>query len=116
MSKVSRRILLAVGIFAVVLAILLQPIYRYQRVRCRDTLKLLGSAIRTYQGDHQGQLPRQLAVLSNELSNPVFLVCPGSGHSPGSFTNADSWADYTFIDWPVFLGTNAVANDLSRRL
>lgn len=101
-----------VGLIVVGIAILLvHPLDRYHQARCSQRLKLLGNAIRTYQSHQQGQLPRQLAVLSNELSNPVFLICPGSGHRPGSFTNADSWADYVYVDWTAVRGTNVVPGD-----
>jgi hypothetical protein len=112
MGRQARYILTAIGILGLgILIILIHPIERYQRARCGEILKLLGNAVQTYQGDHQGQLPRQLAALSIELSNPAFLICPGSGHAPGSFTNADSWTDYTFIDWSAKYGTSAVPKD-----
>ncbi len=112
MNKFARLIWITVGVLVVGMGIFLsQPLYRYQRARCGETLKLLGNAIRTYKADQQGELPHQLTILSNELDNPAFLVCPGSGHEPGSFANADSWTDYTFIDWSVVLGTNPVPGD-----
>lgn len=101
-----------VGILLVGLVVMLiHPLDRYHRAKCGATLKLLGNAIRTYQSDHQGRLPRELAVLSNELSNPVLLRCPGSRRTPGCFTNADSWADYVLVNWPAVLGTDAVPGD-----
>lgn len=107
MRKIVLGMLVIVGVLAVGMGMLLvRP--RYQQARCREALKVLGNAIQTYQVDHGAQLPSALTVLSNELSNPAFLICPGSGHTPGSFSNADSWADYTFVDWPAILGTNSV--------
>jgi hypothetical protein len=112
MRSVAWRVVLIVAILALGIGVaLVQPRYRYQRARCNETLKLLGNAIQTYQGDQEGRMPRQLGVLSNELSNPVFLICSGSGHMPGSFSNADSWADYTLVDWPALLGTNSVPSN-----
>jgi hypothetical protein len=113
MNKRTRHTVLAVGILVLVFGlavILIHPLERYQRARCNELLKLIGNAVWVYRGEH-GRLPQQFEVLSNELSNPVFLICPGSGHSPGSLTNADSWADYTLIDWSVVLGTNAVPDN-----
>lgn len=60
--------------------------------------------------DH-GYLPPHFSVLSNELIDAKILICPGTHHVAGRFGNADSWADYTLIDWSVFLGTNVVPND-----
>jgi len=112
MSRRVAWIVSIVGILVVGIAVIVvHPLDRYHQAKCNETLKLLGNAIRTYQSDHQGQLPRQLAMLSNELSNPVFLICPGSGHPPGSFTNADSWADYIYVDWTAVRGTNVVPGD-----
>ncbi|HRT10636.1 MAG TPA: hypothetical protein P5233_19820 [Candidatus Paceibacterota bacterium] len=109
MSKSARLISVAIGLLAVGIAIAsVRPFSRYQRARCNETLKLLGNAIQTYQAEQQGRLPRQFSALSNELSNPAFLICPGSGHTPGNFSNADSWADYTLVDWPALLETNSV--------
>jgi len=113
MSKRTPPVLMAFGVLilvAVLAIIFIHPVSRYQSVRCREQLKTLGYAVQVYQGDH-GHLPRQLSILSNELINPALLVCPGSGHTPGSFTNADSWTDFTFIDWSAVLGTNAVPGD-----
>jgi hypothetical protein len=94
------------GIF--IASIYLHPVQHYQRAQCREALRLLGNAIQIYGGEHQGQLPRQLTLLSNELSNPAFLVCPGSGHKPGSYADAEIWKDYQMIDWFLVFGTNAV--------
>lgn len=107
MHKIAWRISLILGILAVSVGVLLvRP--HYQQARCREALKLLGNAIRTYKVDHEERLPNSLTVLSNELSNPAFLICPGTGHTPASFLNSDSWADYTLVDWPALLGTNSV--------
>jgi hypothetical protein len=113
MSTPARPILIGFGIsllVAVVVIILIHPVSRYQRVRCREQLKALGYAVQVYRSD-QSHLPHQLCVLSSELINPVLLTCPGSRHTPGSFTNADSWADYTFVDWSVVFGTNTVPDN-----
>jgi len=112
MNKRAQLILLGFGILvlSVGLAVIsIHPIARYQEWRCREQLKVLGYEVQVYQSDY-AHLPRQLSDLSNRL-NPILLTCPGSGHVPGSFTNADSWADYTFIDWPGILGTNVVPKD-----
>jgi hypothetical protein len=85
----------------------IHPVGRYQRLQCAEKLKALGYAIRVYQTGH-GHLPRQLSVLSNDLLSPSLLICPGSGHAPGSFQNANTWTDYEFMDWALFLGTNTV--------
>jgi prepilin-type processing-associated H-X9-DG protein len=98
-----------VGVLVVgITVMLIDPLDRYHQAKCKERLRLVGNAIRTYQSEQQGQLPRQFAMLSNELMNPTFLICPGSGHTPLSFTDADSWADYIYVDWSEVGGTNVV--------
>lgn len=111
MNRFLVRVLMVGGVIAiiVIIAIVLgQPAYRFERSKCHGDLKLLGNAIQTYQVDHQGQLPTMLTVLSNELSNPAFLICAGSGHKPGSFSDADTWADYSLVNWSMLVGTNPI--------
>jgi hypothetical protein len=111
MRKRGWIIAFIVGIIAIgARPLLVHAGFRYRQARCRELLKLIGNAIQTYEADKQGQLPRRLDVLSNELSNTAFLICPGTGHTPGSFSNAHSWADYVLIDWAAMLGTNSVPN------
>jgi len=87
------------------------PVRLSHRRQCYEKLKLLGNAIKTYQVENQGQLPQQLSILSNELSNPIFLICPGTGHTPGSFSNVETWSDYILVDWAAIRGTNIVTGD-----
>jgi hypothetical protein len=109
------NIVIRFGILVLVAVVLVlslaHPIYHYQKARCRERLMLLENALTTFRSDHQNQLPHSLGELSNELVLPAFLICPGSRHTPGGFTNADSWADYRFIDWSATLGTNVIPND-----
>jgi len=113
MSNRIRNVLIVIGVLSIIgflTVILVYPVDRYEQVRCREQLKAIGYAVQVYKSDH-GQLPHQISVLSNELINPDLLICPGSGHTVGNFSKADSWADYTFIDWFTYFGTNSVPTD-----
>ena len=110
MIKNTRAVLLTFGFLIVFSFFLIHLVGRYHQMQCREQLKALGYAIQVYKDDN-GSLPHQLSVLSNELSNPSLLICPGAGRSPGRFANADAWSDYTFIDWSIYLGTNTVPSD-----
>jgi hypothetical protein len=80
-------LILVVGVTIAVI----QPVYQLKKLNCQQILKNgIGLAsVYMYRSEH-GYWPHQLNDLSNELINPLILVCPGSGHLPGSFTNADS--------------------------
>ena len=110
-----KKFLTGTGIFIVVLTVMvviLRPLYFLHRSNCQQNLKNgLGWAIRPDFCDQYGHSPHHLSDLSNVLGNPIFLICPGSGHIPGSFTNADSWSDYTYIDWSIYFGSNNVPDD-----
>ena len=107
----QKRALVMLGVLITIAAVfLIHPISRYQDARCRGALRLLGNAVDVYRVD-QAHLPTRLSVLSNELSNPAFLMCPRTGHPPGNFTNADSWTDYIFLNWEAILGSNSVPSD-----
>ena len=56
-------------------------------------------------------MPHNFEALFEAIISSNVLVCPSSGHRPGSFTNASFWADYILIDWSKILATNAVPND-----
>ncbi len=108
----QRTFVIVVGSLTIAAVIaLLQPLYHYRRTRCVEVLKVLGDSIHLYQVSHDGQLPRTLTVLSNDLITPLLLMCPGSRNHSGTFDNADSWSDYLVVDWAKWNGTNAVPSE-----
>jgi hypothetical protein len=48
-----------------------------ERVRCVNNLKQVGLALRVWAGDNNDKYPTSLVVMSNELSTPKILICPG---------------------------------------
>src|SRR3990172_8864324 len=80
---------------------------------CEHQLRSLGAFFLAYPTENNGQLPSDLESLDKVDKELIIriLVCPGTGHAPGGFTNMNSWVDYTFVDWSAILGTNAVPND-----
>ena len=58
---------------------------------CGDYMTSIGCAARNYADDHDGNLPSDFLSMSNEVSTPKILVCPGD-HSRQP---AASWAVFT---------------------
>jgi hypothetical protein len=58
---------------------------------CGDYMTSIGIAARMYSDEHDGYLPSDLLSMSNEVSTPKILVCPGD-HSRQP---AASWAVFT---------------------
>jgi type II secretory pathway pseudopilin PulG len=80
---------------------------------CQHQLQSLGTFLRTYRTENNGRLPSDFGSMNSvdkQLLAPI-LICPGSGHAPGGFTNINSWADYIFVDWLAVLGRNTVPGD-----
>ncbi len=79
---------------------------------CLSNLHAIGFCVRLYLADKDGKYPRNLQQVvdaDNSIARaPFLLVCHGTGKLPGAVTNVAAWTDYTFIDWPAVLGTNAV--------
>jgi hypothetical protein len=115
MSSRSKSVLIWFGFLILVAGVVIaivQPAYQVKKLNCQQILKNGVGFVSVYlYRSEYGHWPHQLNDLSNELANPLILICPGSGNVPGSFTNADSWSDYTYIDWSVYFGTNAVPDD-----
>lgn len=85
---------------------------KVKRQDCLSRLHAIGFCVRNYSDEHAGKFPQnlqQVVDVDDSLARaPFLLVCPGSGRLPGAVTNVAAWTDYTFIDWPTVLGTNAV--------
>ena len=50
--------------------------------RCLGNLKWIGLAIQIWTGDNKGILPKTFLEMTNELNNPMVLLCPFSSPSP----------------------------------
>ena len=48
-----------------------------ERTQCVNNLKQIGLAIKIWSSDHDDKYPTSLMVISNELSTPKILICPG---------------------------------------
>jgi hypothetical protein len=78
-----------------ILAALLLPALAHakdkaQRIMCVNNMKQIGLAARIWSTDHAGKFPPDFNSMSNELSSPNILVCPGDS----SRTAAMSWAQF----------------------
>jgi hypothetical protein len=62
---------------------------RAQRVNCVVQMKVVDQALAQYANEHNDSYPPNLLVLSNKLSAPKFLVCPGDT----TRRRRDSWND-----------------------
>ena len=68
--------------FTVILAALLLPPLaqakaKAQRISCVNNLKQVGLAARMYASDHKEFFPPDFQSMSQELTTPKILVCPG---------------------------------------
>jgi len=63
---------------------------RAQRINCVSNMKQIGLAARMWSNDHGGKFPPDFASMSNELSTPKILVCPGDS----SKTRAMNWSEF----------------------
>jgi len=48
-----------------------------ERTQCVNNLKQIGLAIKVWSSEHDDKYPTSLMVISNELSTPKILICPG---------------------------------------
>jgi hypothetical protein len=82
--------------FTVILAALLLPALaqakdRAQRITCVNNLKQVGLAARMYASDHKEFFPPDFQSMSQELTTPKILVCPGDRRK----VVAQSWGQCT---------------------
>lgn len=61
-----------------------------QRINCVNNMKQIGLAARMWSNDHGGKFPPDFASMSNELTNPKILACPGDS----SKTRAMNWSEF----------------------
>jgi len=61
-----------------------------QRINCVNNLKQVGLAARMWSNDHNEKFPPDFISMSNELSSPKILVCPGDT----SKTKAVNWSEF----------------------
>ncbi len=90
----QRILVLAVTFAAVIVGIALaapSAKRKAEEVQCGNYMASIGCAARLWAQDHQGRLPSDLALMSNELNATKILVCPGDHSRPP----AASWASVT---------------------
>ncbi len=63
---------------------------RAERISCVNNLKQVGLAARMWSNDHDEVFPTHFHSMSNELSTPKILTCPGDK----SRQRADNWAQF----------------------
>ena len=86
---------------------------------CRSKLMALKFNMTIYRSDHQGHWPSNLvsvaaATFQADVTNEVVLdrlSCPAAGHYFQGSTDVISDADYVYINWEAFFGTNAPPPD-----
>jgi hypothetical protein len=61
-----------------------------QRINCVNHMKAIGLAARMWADDHSEKFPPDFLSMSNELSSPFILVCPGDS----SKTRVASWEEF----------------------
>ena len=64
---------------------------RAQQITCVNNMKQIGLAARIWSNDNGGKFPPDFQSMSNELSTPKILVCPGDG----SRTKAMDWSTFS---------------------
>jgi hypothetical protein len=64
---------------------------KVESIRCINKMKQIGLSVRTYMIDSEGITPPDMLSMSNELSTPKVLACPGD-HAREA---AKDWASYT---------------------
>jgi hypothetical protein len=96
---------------------------RKQRITCTNNLKQTGLSFRMFANDNGGAFPKEVSTneggskeyvtmpdafphwraLSNELSTPMFLICPADNRKP-----ADSFAVLSNVNVSYFIGLDAL--------
>jgi prepilin-type processing-associated H-X9-DG protein len=100
------EVLVVIVVVVVLVAIVLSALARRKappsRAYCQNNLKAIGIAFRTWEGDHNDKYPMQVStnaggsmewnsgnyayrhfqVMSNELNNPIIMLCPKDDRRP----------------------------------
>src|SRR4051794_27626016 len=63
-----------------------------ESTQCGNYIASIGCGARSWANDHQGFLPSTLISMSNELSVPKMLICPGD-HARKAAANWDSFTE-----------------------
>ena len=63
---------------------------RAQSINCMSNMKMVGLAAPLWSGDHNDKFPPDFLTLSNELTTPKYLVCPGDSTK----TAVTNWAQF----------------------
>lgn len=80
-----------------------------QAIACVNNLKQIGLAVRIWEGDHDNINPPDFLSMSNELSTPKILFCPGNTNHPPVKT----WADFAATTSPYeYLAAGATNADV----
>src|SRR4051812_4800485 len=66
-----------------------------QRIQCMNNMRQVGVALQMWANDHGGNFPTDLMALSNHLSSPKLLVCPGE--KLRDRREATAWSDLSLI-------------------
>jgi Domain of unknown function (DUF4190)/GYF domain 2 len=61
-----------------------------QELNCATQIKQIGLAARVWANDHNEKFPPDFLSMSNELSNPLLLICPADR----SRSKATSWSEF----------------------
>jgi len=112
LSSKMRKAMVAAAVCAVLAIVGVQvvrlQVERRHRTGCMCRLGNIGRGIIMYSLDVKGSFPPNIpCVWGIEGSTGpsglyrTFLLCPGSGTSPGEWADADQWMDYIYIRWPT---------------
>ena len=105
-----RVILYGIGVVVLVVAAIVGIAYAsgsWKRKQCQGTLRALAYTVAMYRDMHNQMFPPTLSdSVSEEASSPRLLVCPGTGKNWGTYADAGVWADYLYINWSPYYGTN----------
>jgi hypothetical protein len=72
---------------------------RQHRTGCMSRLGSTGRGLIMYGMDEEGRFPRRMADARWIFPHHCLVLCPGSGTSPGEWTDVDQWMDYIYIPW-----------------
>jgi prepilin-type N-terminal cleavage/methylation domain-containing protein/prepilin-type processing-associated H-X9-DG protein len=123
------ELMLVMAIIAILISLLLPALVfarlKTNRIKCVSNLKEIGIGFHLFANDHQGHLPMQISwrdggslefvpagnaykhfrALSNELVNPLLLICPADTRSP-----AKNWSGLRNTNVSYFLSVDAKLN------
>jgi hypothetical protein len=72
---------------------------KVKRIECLSTLRSIGTTLALYCNDYKGNLPPNLSLMSEYISDANFFTCPRSSKKPASWNNIEKWMDYIYIPW-----------------